>query len=466
MQKFSSQRSITDLEPEVSQRQNGPVRGEVPPVPSMKKSSSPGSWMRWIWAVLVVAIIVAGAAYFAKRRTQSGGDFGGEVQRTAVVKQGDFVTTVRLGGTVEAVESHPVEAPRLAIQSANALVLTTLLPTGAHVHKGDLVAEFDRQSQIRDALDRQGEYNDFVQQINKLEAAQASDKAVDDTDIKTAEDALANAQLEVKRSEVMSRIDAEKKQEDLDEATAKLKQLRAAYLLKRQSATAALKLLEIQRDAKKLAMDHSKKNADLLSIQAPTDGLVVVNTTWKSQTMAEWQEGDQVRAGTAFMQIVNPGAMRVRAQVNQVDLPELQVGQRVEVRLDAYPDIVFHGHVDQVTSIGVSDDFSPKLHTFVVLFSIDGSDPKLLPDLSAAVDVELDRVPNALSVPRDALISEQGKTYVRVASGNDWEKREVRVGKMDDIDAIILSGVRAGETVLRGVAPAKVRNANMNTAQK
>jgi multidrug efflux pump subunit AcrA (membrane-fusion protein) len=89
----------------------------------------------------------------------------------------------------------------------------------------------------------------------------------------------------------------------------------------------------------------------------------------------------------------------------------------------------------------------------VVLFSIDGSDPKLLPDLSAAVDVELDSVPNALSVPRDSLIAEGNKMYVRVASGNNWDKREVTISKMNEIDALVESGLHPGETVLRGAVP-------------
>jgi HlyD family secretion protein len=471
MENFASQRAITELDADMSRSHttSQPRTGgePLPPSKMAKKRSSPGAWKRTAVWIIVLAIVIAGIVYAAVRRTQTGNQSFSGVQRTALVKQGDFIRSVRVNGTVEAVESHPVEAPRLAIQSANALVLTTLLPTGAHVHKGDLVAEFDRQSQVRDALDREAEFNDFVQQINKLAATQAADKAVDDTDIKAAEDSLANAELEVKRSEVMSRIDAEKKHEDLDEATAKLKQLRATYLVKRQSAAAALQLLIIQRDGKKLAMEHSRKNTDLLSIHAPTDGLIVVNSTWRnSGGMSEWQEGDQVRAGTAFMQVVNPSSMRVRAQVNQEDLPGLQESQPIDIRLDAYPDIVFHGHVGQITSIGVADDFSPKLHTFIVLFSIDGSDPKLLPDLSAAVDVELERAPNVLSVPRDALIAENGRMYVRVVSGNSSEKREVKVSKLNEIDALVDSGVRAGETVLRGVAPESPRAAGTAAAQK
>lgn len=451
---WTSQRAVTDTEPISVPAELPSVGSRTPAVRSTKRTSSPGPWRRpGVWIGLLALAVIGVVTFIAVRRGQSANQASGELQRTARVERRDFVRSVRVNGTVEAVEAHPIEAPRLAIQSAVTVTITKLLPTGTHVRKGDLVAEFDHQTQVRDALDREAEFNDFNQQINKLQATQASDKSVDDTEMKQAEDAVSNASLEVKRSEVMSRIDAEKKKEDFDEATARLKQLKETYLIKRQSAAAALRLLEIQRDAKRIAMDHSKKNADLLTIHSPTDGLVVVNSTFKNSGFSEWQEGDQVRAGTAFMQVVNPSAMRVRAPVNQQDMPGLHVGQKVDVRLDAYPEMVFHGSVDQISSIGIADDFSPQLHTFVVIFSIDGADPKLLPDLSAGVDVELERIPNALVVPRDALVVEGGKTYVRVASGSSSSKREVTVSRINEVDAVLESGVQPGETVIRGVAP-------------
>jgi multidrug efflux pump subunit AcrA (membrane-fusion protein) len=164
------------------------------------------------------------------------------------------------------------------------------------------------------------------------------------------------------------------------------------------------------------------------------------------------------------MQVVNPGAMRVRAPVNQQDLPQVQSGQNVEVRLDAYPGQVFHGKVDLISSVGTADNFSPMLHTFTVLFLIDGTDAKLLPDLSAAVDVELERVPNSLIVPRDSLVSESGKMFVRVASGGGSEEREVKVLHMNDVEAAVEGKLQPGETVIRGVAPEAVQAAAAGVA--
>jgi HlyD family secretion protein len=462
---FTSHRAITEPEPIGAPTSNSPA-GSSSSQTVKSSRRKPSLWQKpSFWLLLAaIAIVVIGGVVIRKGQTTT--QTSGDVQRIGKVERRDFVRTVRVQGTVEAVVAHPIEAPRLAIQTANQVTLTTLLPTGTHVKKGDLLAEFDRQAQTRDALDRKAEYDDFNQQINKLKATQASDKASDDTDIKVAEDALANAELEVKRSEIMSRIDAEKNKENLDEATAKLKQLRETYMLRRQSATAALRLLEIQREAKKLAVDHANKNADLLAIHSPTDGLVVVNSTFKNSGFSEWQNGDPVGAGTAFMQVVNPGAMRVRAPVNQQDLPQIQSGQNVAVRLDAYPEQIFRGKVDLVSSVGTADNFSPMLHTFIVLFSIDQTDAKLLPDLSAAVDIELERVPNSLIVPRDSLVSENGKMFVRVASGSGSEQREVKVLHVNDVEVAVEGKLQPGETVIRGVAPATLEAAAGAAAPK
>jgi len=101
------------------------------------------------------------------------------------------------------------------------------------------------------------------------------------------------------------------------------------------------------------------------------------------------QEGDQVRPGVPFMQVVNPAAMQVRVLANQEDFPSLRVGQPAKVRLDAYPELVFPARVELLAPIGEGGDFSSRLREFAVIVSIEGNDPKLMPDLSAAVDVDV-----------------------------------------------------------------------------
>jgi multidrug efflux pump subunit AcrA (membrane-fusion protein) len=357
---------------------------------------------------------------------------------------------LRLAGTIEAIHARMIAPPRLAGQNLGSLVITHLILTGSVVKRGDLLVEFDRQAQIKAALDRQAEYREFVEQINKLQAEQTAARAHDDTELKQAEDAMKSAELEIKRNEVVSRIDAEKNQQALEETRATLKQLRETYDLKRGAAGAELRVLIIQRDRAHAAMVHAQSNSEKMAIRATLDGLAVLNTIWKGGQMGEAQEGDEVRTGVPFMQVVDPASMQVRVTVNQADIQYLREGQAVKITLDAYPDLVLRGKLGQAAAIGVTSTLSSKVHTFVCLFPITGDDPRLLPDLSAAVDVELERRPAALSIPRDAMFNEGQQTYVRVQNGRRIQKRAVKIGPMSDTEVVVESGLEAGATVLHG----------------
>jgi multidrug resistance efflux pump len=298
---------------------------------------------------------------------------------------------LRLKGTTEAVQSRAILAPLLSGQSVTTLTVIHLTAAGTRVKQGDLLVEFDRQAQMRDFVDKQADYAKLVDQVAEEQAKQNSARAKDETELKTAEDNLRKAEFEMQKTEIVSRIDAEKNQENLDEAKATYEQLKETFDLKRKAAQAAIRILEIQRDRTQQTMLHAEANADLMQVRSPLDGVVVLNTIWKQGTMGEVQEGDQIRPGVPFMQVVNPATMQVRVMANQQDFPSLQVGQTAKVRLDAYPDLVFDAKLDQLAPIGEGGDFSSKLRSFVVIVSITGNDPKLMPDLSAAVDVDVSK---------------------------------------------------------------------------
>ena len=295
--------------------------------------------------------------------------------------------TLRLKGTTAAVEARAIQAPLLAGQQVGTLTITKLVASGTHVKKGDLLVEFDRQAQLRDSIDRQAA--SVTQNENVLEAKAREEAAVakDETEIKQAESALSKAKLEMQKVELLSRIDAEKAREDLDEAQATFTQLKTTFDLKRKAAQASIRILEIQRDRTRETMLHAQANATLMQIRAPIDGLVVFNTIWKQGHMGEVQEGDQVRPGVPFMQVIDPSRMEVLVPVNQEDLLRLSACQTVVVRLDAYPDLAFYGRLEAIDPMGQKGDFSAQLRKFSATFSIQGNDPRLMPDLSAAVDL-------------------------------------------------------------------------------
>ena len=299
---------------------------------------------------------------------------------------------LRLHGSVEPVRSHPVVVPRLSGSAPGTggpgtLVIVRLVKPGTRVKRGDLLIEFDRQAQIKNAHDRQAEYRDFVEQINKKRGEQITARAHGEAELKTADNAVKSAELEILKAEVVPPITAEQNRLTLDEARAKAAQLRRTFDLRRKADTADIRALEIQRDRAMNAWKHAESNADKMRVVSPIDGMVVLKSTWKSGTMGEVQEGEEVRSGLGILDVIDPSAMRVRAKVNQADVAALRVGEQARITLDSYPTRTFTGRLEQLSQIGAISQMSNRVRSFLAVFSIDGSDPHLMPDLAAAIDI-------------------------------------------------------------------------------
>lgn len=364
---------------EISPPEETVIPPRPPPEPPTKRRSP-----LLILSIMAVALalIVAALVVRSYRGRSASGKLASSSASARRVGMG-----MRLTGTTEAVHMGSIIAPMIASEHFGTLTVTNLATSGTRVHKGDVIAEFDRQAQMREYIDKQAEYVDLANKTVVAQAKEVADRAKDETDIEQAESALSKAHLEMQKVELLSKIDAEKAQETLEEAKATLEQLRTTFDLKRQAAQAGIRLLEIQRDRAKQVMEHAQANAALMKIHSPIDGIVVLNTIWKQGKMGEVQEGDQVRPGITFMQVVDPSRMQVRALINQEDFLGLRIGLPVHIHLDAYPDLVFKGRLEEMAPIGRNGDFSAKVRTFAVVFSIEGNDTRLMPDLSAAVDV-------------------------------------------------------------------------------
>src|SRR4029079_1386462 len=136
--------------------------------------------------------------------------------------------------------------------------------------------------------------------------------------------------------------------------------------------------------------------------------------------------------------------MRVRASVNQADMNDLRVGQNVQVGLDAYPDLVFTGIVDQISPIGQQSTLSPKVRSFIVLVLVKGAHPNLMPDLTASLDVQIERTPGVIVVPRDAVVMEGEHAFVRVQRGGRFERQDVTLGAMNTHQGVLTRRVKGG----------------------
>jgi HlyD family secretion protein len=87
-----------------------------------------------------------------------------------------------------------------------------------------------------------------------------------------------------------------------------------------------------------------------------------------------------------------------------------------------------------------------------VMVEVDDADGELLPYTNVNVTVTTSSEPNTLSVPREALRSENGKPYVYKMTGNKLERTPVTIGTINLTQVAILSGLNEGDTVATGTA--------------
>lgn len=369
--------------------------------------------------------------------------------RIAAVKRGDFRRIMRLNGIVGAVESFSVIAPRLSGQmmGSGTMIVTKIVSNGATVHNGDILVAFDPQAQLKNILDRQAEYDGLLQQIRKKQADQVAAKIADETGLKGAEVDVQSALVEMRKNELIPKNQSEINKSNLAEAEAELKQLKETFDLKRKAEAADLRVLEIQRDRAARALEYAKSNVDRMAVRSTMDGIAVLTPITRANRRMDPKEGDEMRPGAIVMQVVNPSAMKVSAPVNQVDVAQLHAGQSAEVRLDAYPDMVFSGKVERISAMCSSNSDSKQIRFFSATISIQGKDPKLLPDLTAAVDVHLQLLKDVLVLPRQAVIGKNGQASVEILANGKSERRNVNIGPMNEFEAVAESGVQEGMLV-------------------
>jgi HlyD family secretion protein len=413
-------------------------------------SASPRRWKIWLasGALLFILLLI----FLPRHRTRAASSSSLRTDTTFRVVRKDFAASLRLNGTTQAARSFVALTPILEGAQLNTLVITKLIAPGAHVQNGDILVEFDPQAQLKDFMDKQNTFVTLSGQVAQKKAEEEVAKAKDDSALKTAEDDLSRARLEVQKNEIVSRIDAEKNQEALQEADATYKQLRETYEHKRASAAAGIRILELQQNRAQEAMQYAQSNSSRMTLRSPMEGVVVFNAVWLSGRMRTAQQGDSVRPGVPILQVVDPSKMEVRVDVNQVDLARLSIGQLAQIRLDAYPGLLLPGVLQQLSPLGHNGQFTDTVRVFSARFQVQGQDPRLLPDLSASIDFPLGRQEQALVIPRDAVVTEAEKTFAYRERSAGFEKRAVHVSLWGDAEVAVDSGLAEGDVVQRHAA--------------
>jgi HlyD family secretion protein len=294
---------------------------------------------------------------------------------------------VRISGTIEAVHSSKVLVPQIR-GNYSSMTLTHLIENGSLVRQGDVIATFDPTAQMDAARDARGRFDDLGHQVDQKLAQNRADAEKRTSDLRQAEADLAKAEIEIRKGPILSEIERLKNEQRAAIARAHVASLKESNALHDQADAAALRYLELQRDRQKVAMERAQSNLDKMTLKAPLAGMVAQENIFRSNSMGHAQEGDQLYRSQPLVSIFDPTEMEVHVLVGEPDLRVLTPGIRGTVRLDAYPDITLPAHLEYASPVASSGWGSP-IKSFGAVFHIDKTDPHLLPDLSAAVVIEV-----------------------------------------------------------------------------
>ena len=293
---------------------------------------------------------------------------------------------IRLTGLVEAVHSSKILVPQI-FGPGGAMTLTHLIPSGAAVKEGDLIATFDATAQIDQARDAQAKYDDLTHQVEQKQAQNDADAAKRAADLKQAEGDLVKADLELKKGPTLAEIDRLKDEDKLDIARKHVASLKKSNAAHDRSDAAALRILELQRDRQKVMLERTQTNIAKLEIHSTQSGMVAIQNVFRANSQGKPQEGDQLFPRQTLASIFDPSEMAVRCTVGEPDGVALVANAPATIYLDAYPDISLPGHVEFVSPVAASALGSP-IKNFTALIRLDKTDARIMPDLSAAVVVK------------------------------------------------------------------------------
>jgi multidrug efflux pump subunit AcrA (membrane-fusion protein) len=335
------------------------------------------------------------------------------------------------------------------------LVLLKLAPAGTRVKKGEIVAEFDRESYLRRLDDYRASFLQTEASMKKQRADMAVAKEAHTQRILVAKANLDKARLDMKTIEVRSAIESEVFKLALEEAEAAHKQILTEVKLFDESQRAQLRIMQIERDQSAIELKRAEANVDRMLLKAPIDGIVVMSSIFRGGEFGQVQEGDQVSPGQQFMQIVDPDSMVINGSVNQVDSESVQLGMKANVRLDGYPDLVLPAKVIGIAAMTKTLGWGRAEHAreLPIRLKLERMDPRVIPDLTGSAEIVLSTEQHATMAPLSSIFRDGAARFVFLQSPDGWIRREVELGPANNLYAVVRGGLNRGDVIAAQMPP-------------
>ena len=387
---------------------------------------------RWLW---LGALLLTVAVFFSVRSLTR----DRLPVRVAAVAHVPLVSTISTNGRVEPEANFEVHSP------AATTVRAVYAQPGDEVAAGKLLLVLDDlQARASEAAAESG-----------VKAAQAALESATHNGSQQERQMTAadETRARLERNEARRGLEALTK---LNSSGAASKNEVAAARQRLESAEASLNALEQTTKSRYSQAEVERARAALADAEANLKAArqVVAQTSVHAPAAGTVYSLDAkptefVESGKLLLQLADLHRERIRAYFDEPEIGRLAVGQKIQIKWDARPGRVWNGHIERtpVTVINLGTRSVGE-----VIVKIDDADGGLLPDTNVTVTVTISSDPSALSIPREALHSENGKTYVYKVVNSNLQKSYVTIGTINLTQVAILSGLQEGETVATGTS--------------
>lgn len=197
-------------------------------------------------------------------------------------------------------------------------------------------------------------------------------------------------------------------------------------------------------------LNNQKETAAERTVTSPIDGTVATLTITNGDTLGSSNSSATTNASagnsTAPMVIQNLGTLKAVVQVNEVDIANVKVGQKVNMTFDAISGLTLTGQVEKVDTVGTA---TSGVVSYSATIGFDAIDAKVRPEMSVNAVITTDVKQDVLSVPSTAVKSAtDGSSYVQLLVNDAPQNQTVTTGVTNDTETEIVSGLTAGQSVI------------------
>ncbi|MBZ5603583.1 MAG: efflux RND transporter periplasmic adaptor subunit [Acidobacteriia bacterium] len=396
--------------------------------------------IRWIVTVIVLGGLTAGGVWlYRTAKVEAKADLP-----VAVARRGEFQVIVRCRGELVSTRSAQLIAP----VNVPGMVIAWLAAPNSEVKAGDAVVRFDSSSVQQQLLEKQAALDQAQASLDQAVAQARMNAEQDKIDLTSAQVEVERARLEVSKQEIVSRLQGEESKIDLDIAQEKLRVEEATVNLHQKSDAARIGSQTRLRDKAQQDVDVTKERIGKMEVKAPSSGVIVYLNNYSQGWMnaKPFKVGDQVWPGSGIAEIPDLSTLAMKGKLEETDRGRISTGMDVRMQVDPFPEKNYPGKLSAISPL-VEQTFDwPPTRNFRAVGSFSDRDTRLRPGMNGRLDIIIERLPDAISIPSNALFTRLGRPAVYIENGAGWTPKEVEVLARNP-DEVAIKGVDAGTKV-------------------